>query len=980
MQPAQKYLQKQTQIFQATKRPQINQLLREANLKGNQRLTNIDLRDILLDHYWDQYQAEKRVAEEIRRREEQAELEEARRKYERRLVKLSDIDKPFTLTETAHKGYTKTYQISPSIRDTKPIRYLYNNAGKIVNLLTSDLAKFKGIKFSVKLSTIFEKMNGPDEVVRDLMIGNSKTIPLLSADMAPAAIEEAFSQVNHQLDNETNKGSGWKFDHIVDLTVITSAYKPMAGRSYIKLPAKLASKKAIINVKNNDNRCHMWAVLSAIHLAPDHVDRVANYQRFANELNYTGLVFPITVNDQKKFEDLNPTISVNLFGYDSDDSKVYPLYISNCQGRPHQIDLLLLSENGNKHYCWIKDLNKLMADYNKNGNRKWFCKRCLHAFSREDLLIKHKDRCAEFGIQRTELPAVGKNTLKFTNYQKGLPSPFVIYCDFESILVKLDDGLGLNRMENIIIGKETNGDQPATTKTQEHIPCGFHIYTVCFDDPTKNSQPIIYRGPDCMNRFYQALTNENNRIQQILSNPAPMIYGLADERKFRNRKRCHICSQKFKANSTKGKTLFTKVRDHCHITGKFRGPAHEACNLNYKFCQSLNRKVKVPVIIHNLRGYDSHLIIKHFHDRSANISCIPNNMEKYMALAINNLQFIDSFQFMSDSLETLVGNLKRGGIAEFKITSKFYRGEQLELMTQKGIYPYSYMDSWERFNETELPPKSAFYNDLSEEKISDKDYQTAQKIWTTFGCQTLGDYHDIYLKSDVLLLADVFESFRRTSLRYYGLDPANYFTAPGMAWDALLKLTGVQLELLTDIDMYQFVESAVRGGICMITKRFAQANNPYMTDYDKDKPTSYIQYLDANNLYGWAMSYQMPTHGFQWVDPEQFDEHSIMAIADDSPLGYFLEVDIDYPAELHMEHNDYPLLPEKKIVTSDMLSRCQREIKERHNLADDKVQKLIPNLSNKRNYIIHHRYLQTAIRLGLKLVKVHKVLQFRQRQ
>ena len=130
-----------------------------------------------------------------------------------------------------------------------------------------------------------------------------------------------------------------------------------------------------------------------------------------NELNYAGLVFPITVNDQKKFEDLNSIMSVNLFGYD--DDKVYPLYISRHQDRPHQIDLLLLAENGNRHYCWIKDLNKLMASYNNNHNRKWFCKRCLHPFSREDLLIKHKDRCAEFGIQRTELPAIGKNTLKF---------------------------------------------------------------------------------------------------------------------------------------------------------------------------------------------------------------------------------------------------------------------------------------------------------------------------------------------------------------------------------------------------------------------------------------------------------------------------------------------------------------------------------------------------------------------------------------
>ena len=434
---------------------------------------------------------------------------------------------------------------------------------------------------------------------------------------------------------------------------------------------------------------------------------------------------------------------------------------------------------------------------------------------------------------------------------------------------------------------------------------------------------------------------------------------MTEDDKINHRKstNCHICDEPFKVIDGK---LEKRIRDHCHITGRYRGAAHEVCNLNFKFSTvGFNKSIKIPVVIHNLRGYDSHLIIKHFHDQSHRISCIPNNMEKYMSLTIDNLAFIDSVQFMVASLEELVSNLKKGGIENFIHTGKYYQGEQLTLMTQKGVYPYGYMNSWERFNETELPPKEAFYNDLTNEQLADEDYEHAKKVWRAFGCQTMGDYHDIYLKSDVLLLADVFETFRKTSLQYYKLDPANYMTAPGMAWDAMLRLTKVELELLTDINMYQFVESAIRGGICVISKRFAKANNPYMTTYDSNLPTTYIQYLDANNLYGWAMSQVMPTSGFKWIDDSlllAFTEKFIMDIPDDCEDGCFLEVDIDYPHEIHNLHNDYPLLPEQKLITHNMLSKKQISIMQAHDISDDKVSKLIPNLSSKRNYIIHYRY------------------------
>ena len=175
----------------------------------------------------------------------------------------------------------------------------------------------------------------------------------------------------------------------------------------------------------------------------------------------------------------------------------------------------------------------------------------------------------------------------------------------------------------------------------------------------------------------------------------------------------------------------------------------------------------------------------------------------------------------------------------------------------------------------------------------------------------MGDYHDLYLKTDVLLLADVFEVFREMSIETYSLDPAHYFSLPGLSWDALLKLTGIKLELLTDINMHLFIKKGIRGGISMVSKRHAKANNEDCPDYDRGKPKKFIQYLDANNLYGWSMSQRLLVGGLAWATPT-IDE--VIQTSDNSDDGYIIEVDLEYPKELHVLYNDYPLAPETMAI------------------------------------------------------------------
>ena len=218
-----------------------------------------------------------------------------------------------------------------------------------------------------------------------------------------------------------------------------------------------------------------------------------------------------------------------------------------------------------------------------------------------------------------------------------------------------------------------------------------------------------------------------------------------------------------------------------------------------------------------------HIQIKKEKKQDLNINAILNNMEKYMAFMLgNHLTFIDSFQFMSSSRDRLVSNLAKDDLI---YTSQVFKGKRLNLMSQKGVYPYDFMDNFEKFDQTELPTKDQFYSILNDQHITDDEYDHAKKVWKTFKIKTVGEYHDLYLSSDVLLLTDVFENFRKTCMQYYKLDPCHYFTSPGLSSDTKLKMINIKLELMTDIDMYQFIEKGMCGGVSYIENRYGKANN-----------------------------------------------------------------------------------------------------------------------------------------------------------
>ena len=423
-------------------------------------------------------------------------------------------------------------------------------------------------------------------------------------------------------------------------------------------------------------------------------------------------------------------------------------------------------------------MRSCITNQNIRKGSTYFCMYCLQCFSSERILANHVNNCLTInGAQAINMPKHGENILKFNNFHKQLPVPFVIYADFEAITKKVQSCEQSKEMKN-----EKN--KRHTEAYQTHEDCGYGYKVVCCYDDKYSKHTRIHRGENAVYKFMEKMLEEVEYCKAVIKKRfnKPLVMTEVDEQHFKTMDGCHICGEKYTDKDV-------RVRDHCHITGKFRGSAHQECNLKLRIKPE---DIKIPVIFHNLCGYDSHFIMQQIGEtarkhgytnkkgekQDLNINAIPSNMEKYMAFMLgNHLTFIDSFQFMSSSLDKLVSNLPKDDVI---YTSKAFKGKRLDLISQKGVYPYDFMDSFEKFNQTELPTKDQFYSILNDQHITDDEYDHANKVWNTFMIKTMGEYHDLYLVSEMLLLTDVFENFRKTCMQYYKLDPCHYFTSPGL--------------------------------------------------------------------------------------------------------------------------------------------------------------------------------------------------------
>lgn len=574
----------------------------------------------------------------------------------------------------------------------------------------------------------------------------------------------------------------------------------------------------------------------------------------------------------------------------------------------------------------------------KHREKLYFCNVCLHYTHSEELMDMHKNECSRIV---SYMPNEEESILKFDNHQRQMDVPFAVYADFECVL----ENKGM--IDNNIT---------------QHNPCGYSYNIKCSFNECFDQFKIFTASDQNVNvgqHFVESLIVDCRRIySQFLENEVQILpLTPLEQQQFNSAVTCHICG--------KGLDNEIPVRDHCHVSGKYRGPAHNACNLKYQIPKF------IPIYFHNFSSYDCHLFIKDLLKVKGVSNIIPLNKELYISLSYtidvypeeeesNNkieLRFLDTLRFMAASLDSLASYLSDDDL--YCVRKHFSNPNEFDLVKRKGVFPYEYVNSFQRLKETQLPPIEEFYSQLYKKECTVEDYNHAQKVWDIFSCRTLEEYMELYLKTDVLLLTDVFENFRKICKKIYNLDPCHYYTAPGLSWDAMLKTTKIELKLLTDIHKYNFIKKGIRGGITHCPKRYTKANNQHMRNFDSTKPSEYLMYFDANNLYGWAMSEYLPYDDFKWID----NIHQIPQvnnIAENSPIGYIFEVDLEYPSSIHNYHNDLPFCAENKIIGST------------------KYKKLITDLYNKTNYVIHYRVLQQCLANGLILKKVHRVLSFKQ--
>ena len=696
------------------------------------------------------------------------------------------------------------------------------------------------------------------------------------------------------------KGSDFAFDRVNYLYYDLNKISISKGGSYIDSPKWLKDRISTINPKNNDHKCFQYAVTLALNLNKinKNSQRISKIKPFIEGYNWKDIDFPSTSKDWKKFE-LNNEVALNILYVPHNTKKIEIAYKSKHNlTREKQIILLMISNGESWHYLVVKSLSGLLTGITSNHKEDFYCLNCFHSYRTKNKLEAHKKICKNRDYCRVEMPTKDNNIIRYNHGEKSIELPFVVYADLECLLEKMSTCYN-------------NPEESSTTKINKHTPSGYSIFTHCSFDKSRSKLNYL-RGEDCMTKFCKDLREHATKI--INHEKKDMIpLTKKEEENYNNQNVCYICKKEFDKSDKK----HHKVRDHCYYTGKYRGAAHNICKLRYKIPK------EIPIVFCNGSTYDYHFIIKELVKESeGNFECLGENTEKYITFSVPiekwienkdteityKIKFIDSFRFMAMSLSKLVDNLmedihgdkcvdcksdltymkvmdetlifrcfnckknyqkkiNKELIESFASTYKFCNNDlnKFVMLLRKGVYPYEYMDGWDKFNETSIPNKESFYSNLTMENITETDYIHVNNVFKTFKLNNLGDYHDLYIQSDTLLLADVFENFRISCIKTYELDPAHFISLPGLAWQACLKKTGVKLELLTDYDMLLMIEEGIRGGICHAVHRYAKANNTYMKNYDKSKESSYIQYLDANNLYGAAMSGKLPMNGFKWV-------------------------------------------------------------------------------------------------------------------
>ncbi|MDP2750689.1 MAG: DNA polymerase [Nanoarchaeota archaeon] len=782
-----------------------------------------------------------------------------------------------------HYKYThrpsRQFYIKESAFQKKIVTYRYNFRDNEINFAASQLGIQNILKKQIlieaakkticKVSLVFIA-----EMVMLDHVGDEMTkasIPFRSPNfLANASMEKnvtknisaSFLHQQKSMEEFMRSGSNWQFSKSLAFDVEVCALSPIVAGSQkqtiksdeTKLNmSDFKNKKFLYNPSNKDKKCFLYCIAYALYSQKQkNSDKKedSRLEKHFKRFNTDKISFPISIQGIKRFLKLNKAlnIKINILFRDK-KGNVYPYEYGLGEGEKI-INLLMVCRENNKnssanHFVLIKDTDKYLrkiytyADRKNTYNTTFFCLHCLNSFSNKKVLEDHKKLCLVNKPRQEITPNEGENIIKFKNFEKTHPIEFCAFLDFEAVLPST--GEYCKTCESL----KCRCDNSYTHILNDQHAMGYSFMILGPNDKIIHEHSYI--GENAAEHFVTHLLNEEKRwIKKLLEKYEDMTMTKEDIIKHEQSTNCYLCNAKFSDLSV------AKCRDHSHVTSHFLGSACNSCNMRRR------KQSSIKIFCHNASRYDMQFIISclgNFGDEIKNLRVLPFNGENFRTIAFNSFEFLDSLAFLQNSLSNLCSDLKDTN-PDYSIlkqtflvkTKNKFDSEKFKLLLQKSYYPYEYCTSIEKMRKTtKMPKRKYFYSSLTEKSITENEYAFAKPVWHIFECKNLLDYCRIYCKLDVVLLAEVFQQFRKNMHSFSGLDPAHYLSLPGYSYDSMLKLTGCKITLPCDISMIQLLEDCKRGGMSFIGTRHLKPTTA------TDEPgkhsgveSSEIVYIDAN--------------------------------------------------------------------------------------------------------------------------------------
>ena len=902
--------------------------------------------------------------------------------------------------------------------------------GEISSILQQCLLRHYGIRVTISAyvdmvqreRTLDGKVDPYGRVVRREQFALTSFLhTILHPSMINHTLFLVQKKLNQTLETIIMLGSDWVVERFRVVNMQVLDYSPISAGSYIPTPTYVANKHAVINIKTIDsNMCFALCIIAGLTKLYQTMTRAwyenpRAYESRLHMINWTCVQYPVSIDQIPKFMANNPSISVNVYALDEgfdfnipglegeedeedneeerllmyalarmdddsepDDPVVYPVFVTN-EIRQHHFDLLLLTDENTVHYTLLRQsdthfqlgLSRLLGK--RNCHARYFCFFCLQPCLSAEKHARHMEVCGSFGLRTIVFPK--RSSWSFNSWEKTMPVSYYIAADFESVLEKVERQ-ACPHIETCMRYKCEYNHSQNTTWITKHLCCSYAFVLKGPGDRVIHSEAWV--GPNANVKFLQRLIEVTEPIFQILRytsepprGPLPPFTG-----------QCCICSESL--------VISESVMHHDHFMqgNNILGWAHKKCN------SKARRPAFIPVLFHGFEGYDSSYILQAAtDDLFKSVEGLIKSTEKILSLTCvthndNVFHFLDFFKFLPYSLSNLAKEADAAVFSGTRVIFSRLPGD-VSLLHGKLPYPYCYFDSFSRFDETVLPPRTAFKSDLNSREISEADYEHVQRVYESFQCRNLADLTIIYNLLDAALLCDLVTKFKNDIFQAHGLEPLWWPSLPGVAYAAAFKRSNVQVDYVKDMDLFYAFKLGIRGGITTVNTRYARANHRFLGPglYDPNLPVQHIQLWDANNLYGYAVSQKMPVGDFRWVTQDWKSlqltevEERIKNLDADADTGYLFSVDLIYPEHLHKKHEDLPLAPHKYRVKYEDLSPYSQQLASELGYSINSelsTDRLITDFRPRKNYIVHYVALKLYVELGLRITRVNFVVSFHQ--